>query len=90
MYIQDISNFPVIPVGYNNQDGLCVEQNIQCFESLLLKEQPFVFLSEGPFPEEQASHEERKFVAAWVKKIVSVYSAMYKPSSILKQSNNNV
>lgn len=67
MFIQDIENFPVVKISYQSSDQISLEENIARFEALLDRQQAFVLLGEGPAPEQQASHEERKFVAAWVK-----------------------
>lgn len=67
MFIQDTENFPVVKISYQSTDAISVEENIARFEALLDREQPFVLVGEGPTPEQQGSHEELKFVAAWVK-----------------------
>lgn len=67
MYIKETQNFPVVKISYQLEDALSFEANIAAYEALLAHEKTFVFISEGPFPQQQASHEERKKVAAWVK-----------------------
>ncbi|AOA57691.1 hypothetical protein [Acinetobacter larvae] len=67
MYISETQNFPIVKVGFQEQDVLPFDENIAYFEALLARQSPFVLLSEGPFPEQQQSHEERKQIAAWVK-----------------------
>lgn len=67
MFIKETDQFPVIRVSYQPQDSIPVKDNLEIYESLLDKEQNFVFVSQGPFPEAEPNHEERKMVAAWVK-----------------------
>ncbi|MDQ8952041.1 hypothetical protein RFH42_03615 [Acinetobacter rudis] len=67
MFIQDTQNFPVVKISYESTDGISLEENIARFEALLDRQQPFVLVGEGPTPTQQASHEERKFIATWVK-----------------------
>lgn len=67
MFIKDTENFPVVKVSYASEDDMTIEQNIANFEALLDQKKQFVFVGEGPMPEQNASHEERKLVAAWVK-----------------------
>ncbi|TCM67811.1 hypothetical protein EC844_107106 [Acinetobacter calcoaceticus] len=67
MFIKDTQHFPVVEVSYQTADAVTFEDTIAVYEALLDQQKNFVFISEGPFPEQQASHEERQKVAAWVK-----------------------
>ncbi|WP_287912634.1 hypothetical protein [Acinetobacter sp.] len=67
MFIQNLENFPIIPISFQPADAVSVTETIAIYESLLSRKEIFVFLSKGAFPEQQADHEARKQVAAWVK-----------------------
>ncbi|WP_336034946.1 hypothetical protein [Acinetobacter bereziniae] len=67
MFIQNLENFPIIPVSFRPDDAVSVSETIAIYESLLSRKETFVFLSEGAFPAQKADHEARKQVAAWVK-----------------------
>lgn len=67
MFIQNLDNFPVIEISFQAEDAVTVSETIALYESLLSRKETFVFLSEGAFPTQNADHEERKQVAAWVK-----------------------
>lgn len=67
MFIQNLENFPIIPISFQPADAVSVTETIAIYESLLNRKEIFVFLSEGAFSEPQADHEARKQVAAWVK-----------------------
>ncbi len=67
MYIRDTSTFPVVHLSYKAEDKTSLDELFEKFESLLSKNQKFVFVSEGPFAEEDNDHEARKRVGAWVK-----------------------
>ncbi|MFW1802277.1 hypothetical protein ACG9YX_19905 [Acinetobacter nematophilus] len=67
MFIQNLENFPIIPISFQPADAVSVTETIAIYESLLSRKEIFVFLSKGAFPEQQTDHEARKQVAAWVK-----------------------
>ncbi len=67
MLIQDLQNFPIISVSYQHTEYVSVDETIAVYESLLEKQQPFVFVSQEGMSRDKSDHEERKRVASWVK-----------------------
>ena len=67
MFIQNLASFPIVHISYNTEDAVPVHETIAIYESLLNRQETFIFMSEGDFFSQQSDHEERKQVAAWVK-----------------------
>lgn len=67
MFIRHIENFPIVQISYLAEDAVFVDETLEIFTHLLDKQQKFVFVSRGAFPEQKEQHEDRKKVANWVK-----------------------
>lgn len=67
MLIKDLHNFPIITVSHQPEEQVSVDETIQVYETLLAKQEVFVFITSGLISQEKKDHEARKIVASWVK-----------------------
>ena len=67
LLIKDLHNFPVITISHQPEEQVSVDKTIQVYETLLAKQEAFVFISNGSISQEKTDHEARKIVASWVK-----------------------